>query len=264
MQKVIILSSSYNGTAAHHLPYLLASGCCEVAMVVISQGQPVSKKKQIKRILKKVSKIGILGAWNGIRMRKWYGELAKPYTQITDIRETCKQHSIPLHTVPSINCAETVALFQQANADVGISLGNGYISKKVFSVPKYGMINIHHEILPDYQNAQSIIWQLYNGSDKTGYTIHKIDRHIDTGDIMYQEQVPIKLKDSLADTVAETSSHLLKASANGLVHVLQDFEQLFNNSRPQGEGHTYTTPSFRQYLQIYRNYKKLKAERETN
>lgn len=261
MQKVIILSSSYNGTAAHHLPYLLQSGCCEVAMVVISQGQPQSKVKKIKRILKKIAKIGVLGAWNGIRMRKWYGELAKPYTQITDIRTTCEQHNIPIHSVPSINSAETVQLFQHAGADVGISLGNGYIAKKVFSTPKNGMINIHHEILPDYQNAQSIIWQLYNNSARTGYTIHKIDQHIDTGDILYQDFVDIKLKDSLADSVAETSSLLLKASAKGLIEVLQNFEQYFNNARPQGHGTKYTTPSFRQYLQIHRNFKKLRDSR---
>lgn len=191
-------------------------------------------------------------------MRKWYDELAQPYTQIGDVRDLCKKHNIELHSVPTINCKETVQLFKKANPDLGVSLGNGYIGSKVFNTPKMGMINIHHEQLPEYQNAQSIIWQLYNNSDKTGYTIHKIDKHIDTGDILYQEEVPIKFNDTLALTVAETSSLLLKASAKGLAYVLSNLNKVFSEAYRQGKGNKYTTPNYRQFLRIKHNFKKLK------
>lgn len=258
MLKVIILTSSHRGTAAHHLPQLVQSNCCDVAMVIVAEGQSGSKKKKLKRTIKKIFKIGVLGALNGIRMRKWYGELAAPYTNITDIRDTCKEHNIPYHSVPTVNSPETHKLFSDAAADIGISLGNGYIGKKVFSKPKYGMINIHHEILPDYQNAQSIIWQIYNNSKHTGYTIHKIDKNIDTGDILLKEHIDINFQESLPLTVAVTSADLLKASLKGLIKVLSNWDYYNENAQPQGTGNHYTTPTFSQYLKIQRNFSRLK------
>ena len=258
--RVIILTSSSYGTAAHHLPYLLKSADYEIVMVVLSHQKNVSTKKRIIKIVKKIIKIGVLGALNGMRMRKWYSEDVKKYTPIQNLEFLCKQNNVPFFTTPTINCQQTVALFQQANADVGISLGNGYIEKKIFSIPVYDMINIHHEILPAYQNAQSIIWQLYNNSSNTGFTIHKIDQHIDRGEILFQSYIPIKFKDTLADTVANTSSLLLEGSAKGLVYVLSNFIRLFNTAKKQGAGETYTTPSFRQYLTIHSNFKRLQKK----
>jgi len=122
------------------------------------------------------------------------------------------------------------------------------------------MLNIHHELLPEYQNAQSIIWELYNGSTITGYTIHKIEKTIDTGAIVYRESLPIIFRDTLADTVAFNYARLYDASAIGLINVLLDFEKYYNTAEPQGKGTKYTTPSFFQFRKIEKMYKKLKSE----
>lgn len=258
--KVVILTSSDGGTAAHHLPYLLKSSLIEVTMVIVSGTQIANKRKFYQRKFKKMLQIGLFGALNGIRMRKWFNEDVEQYASMTNLRKQCEQQGIPYHETPMINCRNTEDLFKNANADIGLSLGNGYIGKKVFSVPANGMLNIHHEILPQYKNAQSIIWQLYNGSSNTGYTIHKIDKGIDTGEIIYQEIVPIGFKDTLADTIAYTSALLLKASAVGLVYTLEHFEELSKKSIHQTGGTAYTTPSIRQYFRIKKNYLRLKKE----
>jgi methionyl-tRNA formyltransferase len=259
--KIIILTSSKFGTAANHLPLLIESQTCEVSMVILSKGIVQNKKKYWLSKLKKAYKIGILGALNGIRMRKWFNEDLYKYVQVNNLEEICKTLRIPYYEVDTINSKQTQNLFKQAKADLGISLGNSYIGKKIFSIPQKGMINIHHEILPEYQNAQSIIWQIYNGSRNTGFTIHKIDTHIDTGEILYQENVPIVFKKSLADTIANTSAVLLASSAKGLIKVLQDFDHLFKEAKAQGKGHKYTTPSLSQYLKIHSNYRKMRQDR---
>jgi methionyl-tRNA formyltransferase len=160
--------------------------------------------------------------------------------------------------VPYTNSIETQQILSELRPDIGLSLGNGYISAKVFKIPRYGMINIHHEILPDYQNAQSIIWQLYNGSSETGYTIHCIDKNIDTGDILLQERVPIVFKPTLGETVAATMAALLDSSAIGLKRLLEDFNTYFDAGVPQGGGAKYTTPTYRQYLKILKQFERLK------
>ena len=258
--KVIILTTSVYGTTGHHLPLLHQCPGIEVAMVVVSEGQVSSRKGHYLKRIKKILKIGLLGAMNGVKMRKWYNEDVNKYCTITNAEDYCKEHNIPFCKVPSTNSAETVRLFKESGADVGLSLGNGYISKKVFSVPAYGMLNIHHEVLPQYQNAQSIIWALYNGSAETGYTIHKIDKHIDTGEIMLQEKLPIFFRDTLADTVAYNYARLFDASAHGLVQVLENFQQYFSNAKQQGKGNSYTTPSYRQFIKIEKQFKKLKQQ----
>jgi len=256
--KIIILTSSKYGTAAHHLPYLVENKSCEISMVILNERIITNKNKYYQNKLRKILKIGLLGAINGIRMRKWFDQDITKFKKIGNIEEICRNNKIPFFTTPSINSQNTIELFKNANADLGISLGNEYIGQKVFSIPRYGMINIHHEILPDYQNAQSIIWQIYNKSFHTGYTIHKIDKHIDNGEILYQKSIPISFENSLRQTISKTSVFLLEASAKGLMELLSDFDNLYKNARPQGKGKSYTTPTIWQYIQIYINYKKMK------
>lgn len=258
MIEVIILTSSTTGSVSVQLAELVKSEKIKVNAVVLSQGQITNKKKYYQTKVNKIFKIGVFGALNGVRMRKWYSTGVSQYLKPSSINDLCDLHHIPLHITPSINCAQTINYFKDARADVGLSLGNGYIGSKIFSIPKFGMINIHHEELPAYRNAQSIIWQLYNNSGNTGYTIHKIDKHIDTGEILFQEIIPITFKESLANTVSYNYAELWKKSSKGLVKVLEDFETYFNGSTPHGQGSSYTTPSLKQYLRILNNFKKMK------
>ena len=256
--KIAIITSSNYGSAAHHLPQLIQSACCEISIVIVSDNHITNKKRHYQKKLKKVWEIGFLGTLNGFRMRKWYDQDVKKYTQINHLEETCQQNGISYHKVSTVNCQQTQDLIKKSGADVGISLGNGYIWKKIFNSFPLGMINIHHEELPKYQNASSIIWQIYNGSTHTGYTIHKIDSKIDTGEVLYQEQIPIIFKETLADTVSNSFASILDHSAKGLIHVIKNFQSLYDNAKPQGIGSSYTTPTFWQYIKIYRQFKNLK------
>lgn len=258
--KVIILTTSVYGTTGHHLPVLQQCKNVEIAMVVVSEGIVSNPKKQRLKRIKKILKIGLLGALNGIKMRKWYNEDIHKYCKIVNTEDYCRQYNIPFRKVPSTNSLETIQIFKETKADIGLSLGNGYISKKVFGIPEYGMLNIHHEILPQYQNAQSIIWEIYNGVPETGYTIHKIDKHIDTGEIVLQEKLPIIFRETLEDTVAYNYARLFDASVQGLIRIFNDFNGYFSNATLQGKGTSYTTPSFWQFLKIERQFKKLKKQ----
>ena len=258
--KIVILTSSLSGMAAYHLPWLSQSPDCEICMVIYNEGQLTSKKNHFRKKITKMFSIGLLGALNGIRMRKWFNKDQEKYVKFENVDSYCSRHGISFRKVSQLNSAATRDLFRESGAEIGLSLGNGYIGKKLFTIPRYGMLNVHHEILPDYQNAQSIIWQLYNGSSTTGYTIHKIDEQIDTGEIVYQQKIPIVFEHNLAETVAHTSAQLLKASALGLLYVFKHFDELFANARQQGKGRSYTTPSFKQYRQMVRNFRKLKEE----
>jgi methionyl-tRNA formyltransferase len=261
--KILLLTSSRFGTAAHHLPYLIESNLCEISMVILNEGSIINKRKNYKRIYHKIKKIGLLGALNGVRIRKWFNEDMAQFKKIDELEKICKEKNIPFYITQAINSKSTIELFKKADVDVGLSLGNGYIGQNIFSIPRFGMINIHHEILPAYQNAQSIIWQIYNMSSMTGFTIHKIDKHIDTGEIVLQEFVPINFSNTLRQTIASTSVILLEASAIGLLKVIKDFDSLFRKAKPQGKGSSYTTPSIWQFIKIVKNHGRLKKGMST-
>ncbi len=41
-------------------------------------------------------------------------------------------------------------------------------------------------MLPTYRGLHSIVWAILNGEEALGWTVHKVDEGIDTGDIYYQ------------------------------------------------------------------------------
>ncbi|NBP06556.1 MAG: hypothetical protein EBV15_10150, partial [Bacteroidetes bacterium] len=193
--------------------------------------------------MSKVIRIGILGALNGLRIRRWY-KYDTPYS----LESLCRQFNIPFYIVPGVNHGVTAEIIAKLNPDLGLSLGNGYISKRIFQIPKFGMINIHHEYLPDFQNAQSVIWQLYYGSPATGFSIHKISQKIDAGDILYRERVPIVFENSLKETVRCSIVDLYKKSSQKLPDVIANYKEYSDKATPQQAGKIHTTPKISEFM----------------
>ena len=258
--RVAILTSSFSGLASFCIPRLVEEPEIEISMVIYNEGRILNPCKERRHKMKKILNLGLLGAINGLRMRHWFKEGVQSLLKIERLDVVASRFGIRLEKTPAINCQRTVNLFLEANAKLGLSLGNTYIDERIFSIPQYGMINIHHEALPQFQGAQSIIWQIYQGSLETGYTIHKINRDIDGGDILYQEKLPIELKPTFRETVTYNSSRLYEVSVKGLVNVVKRYPEFLVNVKPQVAGQAFTTPTFWQYLRMVRQYRKLYQE----
>ncbi|MBA7662259.1 Methionyl-tRNA formyltransferase [subsurface metagenome] len=250
--RVVILTCTLSGSASIYIPHLVAEPEIEIAMIVYGK-RILDPWKLIKSKSKKVMKIGILGFLNGVRIQAWERE-GVPKQRI-DIQ--AREFGIRFEETPAINSEETINLLTEAGADLGLSLGNVYIEQRVFSIPKYGTINIHSEVLPQFRGAPSVIWQIYEGSCETGYAIHQIDHRIDHGNILYQEKIPIELKPTLRQTVSHNSERLVRLSALQLVNVVKNYPEFAAKSKPQGQGRYFTTPTLRQYLQIVRQHRRL-------
>ncbi|MFC1574382.1 hypothetical protein ACFL30_04285, partial [Candidatus Latescibacterota bacterium] len=151
--RVIILTSTMRGIASRVLPALCGNKNIDVVKVVVAREVSRNKMRVLKRKIKKTFKIGVLGALNGIRMRDWFND-----RDADSLDAVCESFNIEFAESSYTNSERTRELFREAEADLGLSLGNGYIPESVFLIPKYGMINIHTEILPKFQGAESIIW----------------------------------------------------------------------------------------------------------
>lgn len=67
------------------------------------------------------------------------------------------------------------------------------------------IINLHTSLLPSQRGAHPIFWAVVEGTP-LGVTIHMVDKHLDTGDILFQEQVDLDLSiESFASTYLRLS-----------------------------------------------------------
>lgn len=73
------------------------------------------------------------------------------------------------------------------------------LSSRLLSIPRYGAINVHGALLPEYRGANPVEWALINGAREAGVTIHVVDEGIDTGPIVAQRKIPIAFEDTWLD-----------------------------------------------------------------
>ncbi|QHI35729.1 Methionyl-tRNA formyltransferase [Kordia antarctica] len=117
--------------------------------------------------------------------------------------------------------ASFVAELKALNANLQIVVAFRMLPKVVWQMPEYGTFNLHASLLPDYRGAAPINWAVINGETKTGVTTFFIDEKIDTGAIIFQEEIPIdpnenagllhdKLMNLGSGLVVKTAQHIEK------------------------------------------------------
>ncbi len=249
---VLILTCSRAGTASRCLPELVKSSEINIAGVIYAERGSTNRWSIMRRKLRKIKKIGLLGAINGLRIRKWYRG-----SEVDDLEILCARYDVAFYTSDYLNSDETARLFKLCNADLGLSLGNGYIAERIYSIPNHGMMNLHTERLPQYQNAQSVIWPIFNNETVTGITIHQIVRGIDMGPILYQEEFPIIFKSTLEMTVRATIRVTESRVPVAIRRACERYYELSNASTIQAPGNRYTTPSITSFIRMLLNNRKL-------
>lgn len=77
------------------------------------------------------------------------------------------------------------------NADLQIVVAFRMLPEAVWNMPQLGTINLHASLLPQYRGAAPINWAIINGEKETGVSTFFLQHEIDTGNIIFQEKVPI-------------------------------------------------------------------------
>lgn len=73
------------------------------------------------------------------------------------------------------------------------------LPRNVLDYPKYGCINIHGSLLPEYRGAAPIQRAIIDGKSTTGATIMLMDEGIDTGDMLLKRECVIRETDNFED-----------------------------------------------------------------
>jgi len=70
------------------------------------------------------------------------------------------------------------------------------LPKSVLDFPKYGCINVHGSLLPEYRGAAPMQRAIIDGKAVTGITTMFMDVGLDTGDMLLHEELPIEDDDN--------------------------------------------------------------------
>jgi len=81
-------------------------------------------------------------------------------------------------------------------ADLQIIVAFKMLPEIVWSMPAFGTFNLHASLLPHYRGAAPINWAIINGDKKTGVTTFFLKHEIDTGNVIFQEEVSINENDN--------------------------------------------------------------------
>lgn len=119
------------------------------------------------------------------------------------------------------NNPEFLEAVKKLNPDLICVVAYGKIlPQELLDIPKYGCVNVHGSLLPEYRGAAPIQWAVLNGDKKTGVTTMFMNAGMDTGDMILKEEVEI----GEDETTGELWDRLKTIGANLLIKTVKEIE----------------------------------------
>lgn len=170
--------------------------------------------------------------------------------------------SEPASILNHINSVESVNKIKHTAPDLIISIRYGVILKDdVIALPKFGIINLHSGLLPQYRGVMASFWALLNNEPCIGCTLHFIDdSSIDTGRIVATTRLEVNHKCSYL-------WHVLNLYVDGVQKIAETVELIRQQQPidyyPQGNsGKYYSFPSEQDLLDFEAKGLSLYSEQE--
>lgn len=131
----------------------------------------------------------------------------------SEVKQVALEQRLPLWQPEKVDTPEFIALFRDLQPQVVVVVAFGQkIPAPILFEPKFGCINVHGSILPQYRGAAPIQWSVLNGDHTAGVTVMYMDEGWDTGDIITQATLPVSPADNFGEVyrkLAELGGTLL-------------------------------------------------------
>lgn len=113
------------------------------------------------------------------------------------VKQYANEIGIPVYQPTTLNDDSFSTLLSELNPDLIVVVAYGKIlPKNVIDFPKYGCINVHGSLLPEYRGAAPMQRAIIDGKDKTGITIMYMAEGLDTGDMLLKRELKINENDN--------------------------------------------------------------------
>lgn len=118
---------------------------------------------------------------------------------ISAVKEFALTQSIKILQPAKLKDPDFLVELKMLKADLFIVVAFRMLPEAVWAMPKYGTINVHASLLPQYRGAAPINHAIMNGETETGVTTFFITKEIDTGPLILQKSISIGKNDSAGD-----------------------------------------------------------------
>ncbi len=104
---------------------------------------------------------------------------------------------LPVFQPNTLRDESFASLLSELNPDIAVVVAYGKIlPKNVLDFPKFGCINVHGSLLPEYRGAAPMQRAIIDGRAVTGVTIMYMAEGLDTGDMILSRELPINENDN--------------------------------------------------------------------
>ncbi len=150
------------------------------------------------------------------------------------VKQLALQYGFEMYQPVNLKSDEAFEIIKSLAPDfIVVSAYGNILPKRILDIPKYGCVNLHGSLLPEYRGAAPIQWSVINGDKLTGVTTMLMDVGLDTGDILLTSEKVIgpdetagEVFDALANLCPELLIKTLKALEEGsITPVKQDNEK---------------------------------------
>lgn len=129
-------------------------------------------------------------------------------------------HGLRVYQPNSLKNEEAFETIRACSPDfIVVSAYGKILPKNVLDLPRYGCVNLHGSLLPQYRGAAPVQWSVINGDPVSGVTTMLMDVGLDTGDMLLRETVAIGPEETageLFDRLAALCPALLLKTLRGL------------------------------------------------
>lgn len=140
--------------------------------------------------------------------------------QFPPVKELALAHGIEVLQPEKVRDAAVVEQLRSYGADlIAVTAFGQLLPESILNMPKYGCINVHGSLLPEYRGAAPMQRAIIDGKKITGITTMFMAKGMDTGDMLLKTEVEILPTDNfetLHDKMAEAGAQLLLDTIDGL------------------------------------------------
>jgi folate-dependent phosphoribosylglycinamide formyltransferase PurN len=122
----------------------------------------------------------------------WLRRFLRNPVEAVRFERRLKRAMLKVQTAPNIHAPDVLAQVRLLAPDIGVIYGAPVLKPELFEIPRLGTMGIHHGRVPDYRGKKTTFWEIYNGERVAGVTIQRVNRGIDTGEIVKRGEVEIR------------------------------------------------------------------------
>lgn len=150
------------------------------------------------------------------------------------VKEYALSQNLTVYQPTKMRDGTALAIVEELQPELIVVAAYGRIlPEEILNAPKYGSINVHSSLLPQYRGAAPINWAILDGLDETGVTIMYMAKELDAGDIIHTAKTAIDIDETaqeltlrLADLGAQALSETVDMLAAGTaVRTPQDHDK---------------------------------------